>query len=171
MKKINTPPISLALLGNLPHIESQMDEEDSYWFLRTWQKEFNTSYRYDSNDIGFDITSFLANRFVMFCAKIDIPDKLTFYSSTPLSVFRYLMTEDLESWDYYTLTKKRPGYVVEGCHWSNGLLYQVREHSLDPLRVLQVVLFINKETKIVNKFPNIEDLVSVNENQNEENNR
>jgi hypothetical protein len=102
----------------------------------------------------------------MFCSKVEIPDKLTFFSSVPLSVFRYLMVEQLDSWDYYTLTNKRNGYVVEGANWSNGLLYQVRKHELDQIDTIQIVLIISKETKILNKYPDPESLLASHENKN-----
>jgi hypothetical protein len=159
MKRIDGLQPTIAVLGNLPYLEATMDESDSFWFLNKWQEEFPDSYHYNSYLHGFDIVSFLANRFVLFCSKVEIPGKLTFFSSAPLSVFRYLMVEDLSSWDYYTFTNKRNGYVVEGANWSNGLLYQVRKHDLDQIEIMQIVLIISKETKILNKYPDPESLL------------
>jgi hypothetical protein len=166
MKKTNLNTLTIALPGNLPYLEATMDESDSFWFLQKWQEEFPDSYYYNSHLHGFDIVSFLANRFVLFCSKVEIPNKLTFFSPLPLSVFRYLMVEDLNSWDYYTFTNKRNGYVVEGANWSNGLLYQVRNHDLDNINVIQTVLLLSKEAKILNNFPDPETLLISHENKN-----
>jgi hypothetical protein len=166
MKKTNLNTPTIALPGNLPYLEATMDESDSFWFLQKWQEEFPDSYYYNSHLHGFDIVSFLANRFVLFCSKVEIPNKLTFFSPLPLSVFRYLMVEDLNSWDYYTFTNKRNGYVVEGANWSNGLLYQVRNHDLDNINVIQTVLLLSKEAKILNNFPDPETLLISHENKN-----
>jgi hypothetical protein len=50
--------------------------------------------------------------------------------------------------------QKVPGYIVEGIYWSNGFVCVVR----DDQKIVQLKLFISKQTKEIQLYPDISSL-------------
>ena len=76
----------------------------------------------------------------------------SYLSNVPIHVFRYLMLND-GTWSYYYTPKRKPGYVVEGYCWSNGLIYQVREDKTQNFQTYEVILLIDGYVKSLHSFP------------------
>ena len=49
--------------------------------------------------------------------------------------------------------RRKPGYIVEGLQWSNGLVYQVREDKKEQFQIYQIVLIIDSLTKTMYNYP------------------
>ena len=137
---------------SLPGIEATLDEEDSHFLLSRYllERKFNFVYSYPGLD--FDQVVELAQKFCFFAAKIqDAATGKMYPFNVPLNVFRFMLLED-GSWSKYYTVHRQSGYVVEGMHWSNGLVYQVRDDNDHPT-VHQMVLSIDNITKFMHGFP------------------
>lgn len=53
--------------------------------------------------------------------------------------------------------KKKPGYVVEGAYWSNGMFYQVREDKQEDFEIYEISLYVDRLTQLTAKFPEVID--------------
>lgn len=133
--------------------DATLDEQNSYGFL-TWyalEKTFRHTYKYP--DMPLDDIYILSSNFALFYAKIkDSKNDFSLPTNIPIHIFRYMMMEDGSWSNYYTLRRK-PGYVVEGMYWSNGMMYQVREDKQYDFKVLEIVLSIDSYTKTMHRFP------------------
>jgi len=140
-------------LQNLHSIDSTLDEEDSFIFLREYNLTKKLYYRYDYPTLNKDLIETLVSNFCFFYAKIkDSTNDKLYSSNIPLNVFRFMLLEDGNYAPYYTV-KRKPGYVVEGLHWTNGLVYQVREDKKDNFEVYEIVIFVDSLTKTMYNFP------------------
>lgn len=143
-------------LENLHLVDSRLDEENSYYFLQDALLHSSHFYSYEYPTLDYSIIETLSINFSCFSAKIkDKKSNKMLNSLIPLVVFRYLMLED-GSWSHYDTTSRKPGYVVEGMYWSNGLIYRVREdvkNNSQPFKTHQIVLLIDESTKVLHNFP------------------
>ncbi len=140
-------------VNDFAKIESTLYEEDSYGFLyeiihwTDWQI-------YDSDIIGLNEVKELANKFMAFHGHTIFPQQndflKTFWTAVPIGVFRYKMLSNGLPYliDSY---KNLPGYIVEGVYWINGFVYIVRDND----NIIQIKLFITKETKEMQLYPNV----------------
>lgn len=140
-------------LYSLPFHDATLDEQDSHLLLSRYllERKFNHVYSYPERSLD-EVTSLVQN-FCFFTAKIQ--DGLTgklYPFNTPLHVFRFMLTED-GSWGRYYAVHRSPGYVVEGMHWSNGLVYQVRDDNDTEINLHQLVLSVDALTKTMHGFP------------------
>lgn len=143
----------LHTLDNIHNIESSLDEELSYHYLRSFNLTSESYHKYTFPDYSYSDIKNLVNRYACFCASIlDFNTNKSYTSPFPLQVFRYLMMPD-GSWSYYYRRNKNLGYVIEGAHWSNGLFYQVRADAQHPFDIYQVVLYLDSNTRYTYKFP------------------
>ncbi len=134
-------------------IESSMDEEESYHFLRFYQN-YKDWIIYDSDSVGLEQTTALIDFFAEFHGKIPFPDtvleKDAYWSTTPLGIFKYKMLSD----GSYTLIKdykKTSGYIVQGSYWQNGFFYFVQ----DDKQIVQLKLFVDQNTFYEKQYPDI----------------
>jgi len=143
-------------LENLHLIDSRLDEENSYHFLKDSLLHSFNWHKYEYPNLNYDVIEALCINFSCFCAKIkDLKAEKLLSSLVPLVTFRYLMLSD-GSWSNYYAIRRKPGYVVEGMQWSNGLIYRVRQdvkNDSNIFQTYQVVLLINETTKILHNFP------------------
>ena len=140
----------------IPLAESTLCEEDSFYLLSTFEKSFPNYIKYSVSDT-FSIESIIniSTLFATFHSRIKISQSSTdsIASVVPLDVFRYKMLEDGSS--YYTKTPPssyKPGYIVEGAWWSNGMFYAVREESVFDV-YLDAVLYVDQYTKGLYNYP------------------
>lgn len=148
--------LSSFTLHTLHLHDATIDEEDSYNFLHHFlnTKKYNYYYRYP--DLPLETLQFLSSQFCLFYAKIQSSKtKDLFQTNFPIRIFRYIMLDD-GSWSNYYTTKRKNGYVVEGMHWSNGLVYQVRQDAQSNFEIYEATLSIDSITKTMYNFPDIE---------------
>ncbi len=143
-------------LENLHLIDSRLDEENSYYFLQDSLLHSFNWHKYEYPTLSYDEIETLCINFSCFSAKVkDAKLGKLLSSLVPLVTFRYLMLSDGTWSNYYTIRRK-PGYVVEGMQWSNGLIYQVRQdikNNKESFETYQVVLLIDEPTKVLYNFP------------------
>ncbi len=145
-------------LFNLHLHDATLDEHDSFNYLRYHLLNKPTNYFYKYPEISFDAIGILVSNFALFFARIkDAKSGDSFAFNVPINVFRFMLTADGNWSEYYTI-KRKPGYVVEGMYWSNGMFYQVREDKKDDFEIYEVTLSIDSLTKTSHLFPNPEDL-------------
>jgi hypothetical protein len=139
-------------LFTLPSHDATLDEEDSFFFLSNYFNDKKFFYFYTYPEIEYDVIVQLINSYCLFYTKIrDGKTDNLIPINFPINVFRYMMMED-GSWSNYYTVRRKPGYVVEGMYWSNGIVYQVREDSKS-IRPIQIVLGIDSITKTMHGFP------------------
>lgn len=139
-------------LFTLPLHDATLDEEDSFYFLSNYFNDKKFFYFYTYPEFEYDTIVQLINSYCFFYTKIK--DKSTdelISINFPINIFRYMMLED-GSWSHYYTVRRKPGYVVEGMYWSNGIVYQVREDT-DAVNPIQIVLGIDSITKTMHGFP------------------
>ncbi len=143
-------------LENLHLVESRLDEENSYYFLQDALLHSSHFHMYEYPTLDYSNIETLCINFSCFSSKIkDKKSNRMLSSLVPLVTFRYLMLED-GSWSNYNAMSRKPGYVVEGMYWSNGLIYRVREdvkNISQPFQTHQIVLLIDESTKVLHNFP------------------
>lgn len=147
---------SIVSLQSLPHFESTLDESDSYYFLAQYfqEKVLHFIYRYPA--YSYDDIANLVNNFTFFCSKVkDTQTGKSYSSNIPVGFFRYILLEDM-TWAPYYAVRRKPGYVVEGAYWSNGMFYQVREDKDKDFEVYEVTLMIDPLTQKMYSFPLLE---------------
>ena len=134
--------------------EPTLCESDSFYFLSNYKTLFPDNYLYSSKDLGIDNSLSFATLFSTFHGRIKVSQNSTdsISSVMPIDVFRYKMLED-QSW--HTTAKLpssyKPGYIVEGAFWSNGMYYLVREESPDSF--IELNLYIDHYTKGMYNYP------------------
>jgi hypothetical protein len=142
-------------ITKLSLLEPTMFEEDSFSFLQYYQYSQDW-YVYDSHELGLNVVQSLANNFTAFHGTVPFPKNplaKDFWSTIPLGIFRYKMLADGSC--YLTQTvQKVPGYIVEGIYWSNGFVCVVRDDD----KLIQVKLFISKQTKEIQLYPDTSSL-------------
>jgi hypothetical protein len=99
----------------------------------------------------------LCNSFSIFNAKIKDTKGKSYHSYFPLGVFRYMIHEDLSYSNYYT-PRRKPGYVVEGSYWSNGMYYQVREDDNENIQIHQIVFYVDELTRKMSRYPKVNNV-------------
>ena len=142
-------------ITKLSLLQPTMFEEDSFTFLQYYQF-FQDWYIYDSHELGLNVVTSLVNNFTSFHGTVPFPKNplaKDFWSTIPLGIFRYKML-DTGSFFLNETVQKVPGYIVEGIYWSNGFVYVVR----DDQKIVQLKLFISKETKEIQLYPDISSL-------------
>jgi len=143
----------LHSLHNLHSVDSTLDESDSYVFLNNFLSEKKHYYSYRYPDISYQDISSLSSKYCVFCAKVSqVNTDVSYLSNVPVNIFRYVLLED-GSWSHYYTPRRKSGYIVEGFCWSNGLLYQVRQDSIQPFEVYEVTLVIDGLVKSIHSFP------------------
>lgn len=147
---------SIVTLQSIHRFESTLEEDDSYYFLSEYIKEKVLHYIYKYPAYNLTDISTLVNKFTLFSAKVrDTIDNKSYSSNIPIGIFRYVLLEDL-SWSRYYTVKRKPGYIVEGAYWSNGMFYQVREDIQQDFDVYEVTLMIDSITQKIYSFPLLE---------------
>lgn len=143
-------------IHNLHLRDATLDEEMSFGYLNWYLTENKYNYSYNSPPVDLDSLYILISNFALFYAKIKIlKTNESIYSNKPLYIFRYLMLQD-GSWSQYYAVRRKPGYVVEGMAWSNGLFYQVREDKNKDFEIYQTHLTVDSITKTMYNFPDME---------------
>lgn len=140
-------------LSDLHLVDATLDESDSFDYLSTYSKTNYLYYKYSYPDVyTLDEITNMINNFSLFFAKIKDSTGTSYPSSIPLHVFRYIMLDDMSYSPYYTIRRK-PGYVVEGIAWSNGMYYAVREDLPENFQTYQIVLYLDSYTKTLHGYP------------------
>ena len=142
-------------IKKLSLLQPTMFEEDSYTFLQYYEYSQDW-YVYDSHQLGLKVVESLANNFASFHGTVPFPKNplaKDFWSTIPLGIFRYKM---LANGSFYLVetVQKVPGYIVEGIYWSNGFVCVVRDEQ----QIVQIKLFITKQTKEIQLYPDISSL-------------
>jgi hypothetical protein len=139
-------------LHNLHTLDSTLDEEDSFIFLKEYNIQKSLYHRYEYPNLNRELIDTYVSNFCFFYAKIRDLETDRLYSSTiPLNIFRFVLLADGNFSPYYTVRRKS-GYIVEGLHWSNGLVYQVREDKKEEFQTYQIVLVIDSLTKTMYNY-------------------
>lgn len=141
------------IIDNFDKVQPSMSEEESYHFLGFYQG-YKKWFVYDSNTVGTEQATALIDFFAQFHGKIPFPntvlDKDSYWSTTPLGVFKYKMLQD----GSYTLInhyKKMSGYLVQGSYWQNGFFYFVKDQQ----QIVQLKLFVDENTFYEKQYPDI----------------
>lgn len=138
----------LTLLDRISSVETTLDEEDSWWFLKNmqFQQDWNC---YSSKNYSLDIIVSTIELFVLSHAKVQIPmeNMGLFWSPNPIGIFKYRMLED-GSWSALKAIDVKPGYNVQGAYWSNGFYYLVSSDDF----LLEANLFVDHDTKEKYKY-------------------
>lgn len=123
-------------------LEASMDPEDSHFFLSKLQHQ--SWYRYSSQDMSIDDVVAAIQSYVLFHAAVSFPEKLIskFWTPTPIGTFRYVMDSN-GHWHELSEFNPYPGYLVQGCYWTNGFYYIVSNGDF----LLEANLFVDKQTK------------------------
>jgi hypothetical protein len=136
-------------------IDSTVDEESSYNLVSLYKPSFPLNYYYDSKQYTLEQALHLCTQFAIFSGRVKLSpkeDSQTIGSKVPLEVFRYKMLDD-GSWYYAKTTPRnhKPGYIVEGALWTNGMFYIVRTE--DTKEVLEATLSVDQYTKDLHGYP------------------
>lgn len=149
-------PITSSITCNLQSlhlIESTISDEESYYFLIEYYRQKILHYIYRYPDYSFQEITTLVNNYAFFCARVkDTKNNQSYPSNFPIGVFRFMLHEDM-SWSPYYTVRRKPGYVVEGAYWSNGMFYQVRDDAKNNFAVHEVTLVIDSITQKMHHFP------------------
>lgn len=144
----------LHTLTDLPYTPATIDEESSYWISQNYELDNPEYIHYTDADFGYPMLVQMCNVFALFQAKVgDLEGRIS-QSYFPINVFRYILQEDM-TWTYYYTPKRKPGYVVEGAYWSNGMFYQVREDKEKDFETYHVSLYVNRVTQLISNFPEV----------------
>lgn len=140
-------------LSNLHLVDATLEESESYAFLQNYYLENYLHYRYSYPDIyNFTEITNMVNNFSLFFGKVKDISGNSINSPVPIDIFRYIMLAD-QSYSHYYTVKRKPGYVVEGMYWSNGMFYRVREDKDEAFDTYQIVLFLDPFTKTLHNYP------------------
>lgn len=136
-------------------IDSTIDEESSYNLVSLYRSTFTLNHNYDSKSYTLEQLLYLSTQFAIFSGRVKISskqDSSTIASKVPLEVFRYKMLDD-GSWYYAKTTPRnhKPGYIVEGALWTNGMYYLVRTE--DTKQILEITLSLDQYTKDIHGYP------------------
>jgi hypothetical protein len=136
-------------------IDSTVDEESSYNLVSLYKSTFILNNYYDSKEYTLEQILYLCTQFAVFSGRVKIASKQdspTIASKIPLEVFRYKMLDD-GSWYYAKTTPRnhKPGYIVEGALWTNGMFYLTRTE--DTKQILEATLSVDQYTKDLHGYP------------------
>jgi hypothetical protein len=145
----------LHTLTELPYTPATVDEETGYYITQIYESENPEFIKYTTDQFDIFAMSQLCNSFAAFTAKVKNTEGKMYQSYFPLGVFRYMLHEDLSYSNYYA-PKRKPGYVVEGSYWSNGMFYQVREDDNKNLQIHQIVFYVDELTRKMSKYPKVD---------------
>lgn len=131
------------LLEKTSVLESNFDEEDSYFFLSSLIFQQNW-YSYSSKDKPLDDVIQAIQTFIMLHACVFISDKdiSRFWTPAPLSVFKFIMDDQMNCHSFSEFSPFN-GYTVQGCSWSNGFYYLVSSKDF----LIEANLYVDLETK------------------------
>lgn len=150
---MNNDSYLLCTLQSIHKFEATLIEEESYLFQQEYFRQKFLHYCYQYPGYSYEEITSLVNNFTLFCSKVrDLKTKNKYSSNIPIGVFRYMLLHDM-SWSEYYTVRRKPGYVVEGAYWSNGMFYQVREDKKSDFEVYQVTLMIDPLTQKIHSFP------------------
>lgn len=144
--------MSFNIVEKISTLQPTLFEEDSYSFLIYYQTAKDW-YIYDSDHLPIDFVLDNINRFTLLDGRIPFVNNISsdlindYWSSVPLGVFKFKLTENL----FYAFLhdyKEVPGYLVEGMYWDNGFFYFVKSDKL-----IQAKLFIDMDTKQRSSYP------------------
>jgi len=81
--------------------------------------------------------------------------ELSFWSVHPMNIFRFKLLDNLNFCilNYPDPSYDKPGYIVEGCYWVNGFMYQVLEEGSK--NILELNLLIDRPTQQIYNYPNV----------------
>lgn len=147
----------LHTLTELPYTSATVEEEVGYYITQVYEQENPEFVKYTTDQFDIFSMSQLCNSFSVFSAKVKDATGKSYQSYFPLGTFRYMLHEDLSYSNYYT-PKRKPGYVVEGSYWSNGMYYQVREDDDENLQIHQIVFYVDQLTKKMSRYPEVENV-------------
>lgn len=134
-------------------MESTIDDEESYYFLIEYYRQKILHYIYRYPMYSYEDIATLVNNYTLFCARVkDTKTNQKYVSNFPIGVFRYMLHDDM-SWSPYYTVRRKPGYVVEGAYWSNGMFYQVRDDAKKDFTIHEVTLMIDSLTQKMHAFP------------------
>lgn len=135
--------------------EATLCESDSFYLLSHYKESFPNNVEYTTKDLPLPELIKMATIFSTFHGRISVSETShnTIPSIVPIDTFRYKMLED-QSW--YYLTKRpsayKPGYIVEGAIWSNGMYYIVRDED-NYADILDIYLSVDPYTKSLYNYP------------------
>lgn len=136
--------------------ESTLCEEDSFHIVSTFEYSFPDYLKYSVSELfSMDSIINLSTMFATFHSRIKISKESndSIASVVPLDVFRYKMLQDGSCYNVKTIPSAyKPGYIVEGAWWSNGMYYLVREESATD-QYLDLVLYVDQYTKGLYNYP------------------
>lgn len=130
------------IIQRISSLESTMDCEDSHYFLKRLQED--SWHCYSSRDIAIDDVVAAIQSYTLFHAAVSFPEKLIskFWTPIPVGVFRYVMDSNGD-WKEISEFNPFPGYLVQGCYWTNGFYYIVSNKDF----LLEANLFVDQQTK------------------------
>jgi hypothetical protein len=134
--------------------DATMCESDSFYFLSKYEEAFPDCIKYSSKDTDVNTDVSIATLFSTFHGRVKISQTSTdsIASIIPIDVFRYKMLEDQSYYSVKTVPSQyKPGYIVEGAYWSNGMYYLVREEK--PNSFIEINLYIDLYTKGIYNYP------------------
>lgn len=134
--------------------EATMCESDSFYFIENYFQSFPLQVEYNSAKYSVDTVIKFSTLFSTFHGKVNLgsSSSSSIPSIVPIDVFRYKMLDD-GSWYYINTlpTSYKPGYIVEGALWSNGMYYLVREENKSEF--LDAVFYVDQYTKALYNYP------------------
>lgn len=145
----------LHTLTELPYTPSTIDEEASYWVSQNYELDNPTHILYTDANFGQPMLVKMCNLYATFYGKVQDLNGKTTNSYFPINVFRYVLQQDM-TWTHYYTPKRKPGYIVEGAYWSNGMFYQVREDKEENFETYQISLYVDRMTQLMASFSEVE---------------
>lgn len=140
----------LHTTANLHLIQSTLVEEDSYFILSKYLSDNSHYHKYSYPSQELSSVRNKADNFCSFAAKIKMGNDLS-HSFIPISIFRFVLLENLSFSNYYT-NHRKPGYIVEGYIWTNGMVYQVREDTQKNFDIYELTLLVDQPTAFYMRF-------------------
>jgi len=137
-------------------LKTEWNEEKSYSFLN-----FFITYQnwctYSTKKLSHSEVLVLSDLFCLSHGKVapKQDSELAFWSVHPMNIFRFKLLDNLDFsvLNYPDPAYDKPGYIVEGCYWVNGFMYQVLEE--DSKNLLELNLLIDKPTQQIYDYPNV----------------
>jgi len=136
-------------------LKTEWNEEKSYSFLN-----FFITYQdwctYSTKKLSHSEVLVLSDLFCLSHGKVAPKQgsELSFWSVHPMNIFRFKLLDNLnfDVLNYPDPSYNKPGYIVEGCYWVNGFMYQVLEEdskinpfSLSTSLTTSLIIFLMSE--------------------------
>lgn len=135
--------------------EATLCESDSFYVVSHYKESFPSNVEYTVFDYSLEQVLKMSGLFSTFHGRISISKNstTTVPSTVPIDTLRYKMLQDQSWWYVDTIPSSyRPGYIVEGAIWSNGMYYIVRDENIKN-NVLDAYLSIDPYTKSLYNYP------------------